>query len=343
MALAELLARDRRYDEAVSLYGTAIRLEPTESEAVDGRERILEIQKDDRSNRFAIEPSFSLSRDSDGNNRVRAVVGGDIGGTQGARFGLSVGRTRISDAFSDNSLKDFMFTARMRSKSALQFDAGVGAVRVARETLPAARVRLRASGPSNKIRLDMRFNRALLDATPLLTANRVVRTEVSMRPDIGLGSRLRLRGTGGAGWMTGGGEKNNRYIVGAGTALNLTRTVEISANFAQVQYRHASAAGYFAPSRIQTADIGSYMEFETEHAVIAFDFGGGVERFREHGAIFGKWRPALRGYSLLAFRLTPGKELRFEVDGYNTQAGPVAAPTSGWKYGSLSASFRWAL
>jgi tetratricopeptide (TPR) repeat protein len=343
MALAELLARDHRYDEAVSLYDTAVRLEPNESDAVDGRERILEIQKDDRSNRFAIEPAFSFSRDSDGNNKVRAVAGGDIAVTQGARFGVSVGHTRISDAFSDNSVKDFMLTARMLSKAALQFDAGVGAVRVARETLPVARVRLRASAPENKIRIDMRLNRALLDATPLLTANRVVRTEVSMRPDVGIGSRLRLRGTGGAGWMTGGGEKNNRYIVGGGTALTLTRAIEVSANFAQVQYRQASAVGYFAPSRIQTADIGSYMEFETERAVIAFDFGGGVERFREHGATFGEWRSALRGYSLLAFRLTPGKELRFEIDGYNTQAGPVAAPTSGWKYGSLSASFRWAL
>ncbi len=343
IALAELLGRDRRYDEAVSLYDAAVRLEPDESDAVDGRSHMVELQKADRSNRPAIEPSFSISRDSDGNTRMRTAIGGDVGVVNGARIGLSVGHTQISDTLGDRTLKDFMFTAGVRPNSAFQFDAAVGAARVAQETLPTARVRLRASAPANKARMDLRFNRSLLDATPLLTANRIVRSEVSMRPDVAVGSRFRLRGIGGAGWITGAGETNNRYTVGGGTAFNIAPAVELSANFTQVQYRRASRAGYFAPSRIHTLDVGSYMEFETERALIALDFGAGAERFREHSARFGAWRPSLRGYGLLAFRLSPGKELRFELDGYNSQAGPIAAPTSGWKYGSVSASFRWTL
>jgi hypothetical protein len=84
------------------------------------------------------------------------------------------------------------------------------------------------------------------------------------------------------------------------------------------------------------------MEFERERSLVALDFGVGGERFREHGAAFGSWRPAFRGYALVLFQLQPGRELRFEVDSYNTQAGAVAAPTSGWYYGSVSATLRWA-
>ena len=342
IALAELLGRDRRYDEAVSLYDAAFRLEPNESDAVDGRTRMVELQEADRSNGPAVEPSFSISRDSDGNTRVRSVIAGDVAVVNGMRVGLSIGHTRISDMTGDRTLKDFMFTTAVRPNSTLQFDAAVGAVRLAQETLSTARLRLRASTPANKARMDLRFNRTLLDATPLLTANRVVRNEVTIRPDVAVGSHFRLRGIGGAGWMTGG-EENNRYTTGGGAAWNLAPAIDLSANFTQVQYRRTSSAGYFAPARIHTADIGSYMEFETESTLIALDFGAGVERFREHGARFGAWRPALRGYGLLAFRLRPGRELRFELDGSNTQAGPVAAPTSSWKYGSVSASFRWTL
>jgi hypothetical protein len=164
-----------------------------------------------------------------------------------------------------------------------------------------------------------------------------------MRPDIAVVGPFRLRGVGGAGWMTGSGETNNRYTVGGGTAWSVRPSIEVSANLTQVQYRNPSHAGYFAPARIQTMDIGSYMEFETENTLIALDFGAGAERLREHGTMFGVWRPAMRGYGLFSFQLRPGKEVRIELDGYNTQAGPVAAPSSSWKYGSISAGFRWNL
>jgi hypothetical protein len=343
IALADLLGREGRYDEAVSLYDTAVRLEPEESDAVEGRAHMVELRKTNRRlNAPAIEPSFSMSRDSDGNTRIRNVVANDFG-VNGARIGLAIGRTQVSDTSGTRTLQDFILTARARRTSTIQFEGAAGAVRTAKETIPIGRLRLRAGRASNLARMDFRFNRTLLDATPLLVTNRIARSEVTVRPDVAVAPHFRLRGLGGAGWIGGGGEANNRYTVGGGTAWNVTPSIELSSNFTAIQYRRYSHAGYSAPARIHAVDIGSYMEFETEKTLIALDFGGGAERVREHGALFGKWRPALRGYGLLAFRLKPGKELRIEFDGYNTQAGPVAAPTSGWKYGSLAASFRWTL
>ncbi|MBI1956667.1 MAG: hypothetical protein HYS38_09765, partial [Acidobacteria bacterium] len=119
--------------------------------------------------------------------------------------------------------------------------------------------------------------------------------------------------------------------------------VEVSANYAQIRYAHPSRAGYFAPDQIQTMQAGSYMEFEGNAALVALDLGAGAERLQEHGAMFGRWRPSLRAYALLSFPFRPGRELRFEIEGYDTQAGPVVAPTASWKYGSAAVSFRWAL
>jgi hypothetical protein len=183
----------------------------------------------------------------------------------------------------------------------------------------------------------------MLDTTPLLTANRVVRDEIVLRPDIAVGNRFRLRSVGGIGRMTGGGERNTRDRVGGGIAWKMTPGIELSTQFTQVRYQRSSNAGYFAPARLHTLDIGSYMEFERERTLISIDFGAGAERFKEHGSRFGAWRPALRGYGLVAFRLKPDRELRFELEGYNTHAGAYAAPSSSWKYGSVSASFRWTL
>jgi tetratricopeptide (TPR) repeat protein len=344
MALAELVAREARYDEALALYDTAVKLEPKAEDAIDGRAHMVQLEKmDQRLNAPAFEPSFSFSRDSDGNTRVRNVLGSDFAIGRNARIGLTAGRTRVSDAAGSQVLQDAMFTVRTRQRSMVQFDGAAGVVRTAGEITPTGRMRLRAGTASSAARLDMRFNRTLLDATPLLAANRIVRSEVTFRPDVTIAPGFRLRGTGGSGWISGAGEQNKRYIVGGGAAWNLTPSIELSSTLTQVQYQRPSQAGYFAPSRIHAIDIGSYMEFETERTLVALDFGGGAERFREHGAAFGKWRPALRGYGLVAFRLQPGRELRLEFDGYNTQAGPVAAPTSGWKYGSLAVSFRWGL
>ena len=85
------------------------------------------------------------------------------------------------------------------------------------------------------------------------------------------------------------------------------------------------------------------MEFENDIAVLALDLGVGSQRFQEFGSAVGPWRPAWRGYALLSFKLRPRGELGFELDTYNTHAGPAVAPVSGWKYASLATTFRWSI
>ncbi|MBI4463502.1 MAG: tetratricopeptide repeat protein [Acidobacteria bacterium] len=302
----------------------------------------------------AIEPGISFSRDSDGNLRRRITVGGNFAVKNGARLGVTVGRVRVADGSENRDFSEFSLTTHWRPRAAFELNATGGAVRLdatrnaagtQRPTtfISTAHVRARATAPEGIARFDIQFDRNLVDSTPLLVANRIVRNEVRLRPEFALSRRFRVRAMGGAGSIHGGGERNSRYTVGGGAGWNLSPAVELSANYAQIRYAHPSHVGYFAPDRIQTVDFGSYMEFEGHATLVALDFGGGMERLREHGSVFGPWRPSLRAYALLSFTLQPGRELRFEVEGYSTQAGPALAPISGWKYGSAAVSFRWAL
>lgn len=369
IVLAEFLGRAGQYGEALSLYEDAVRLAPRERDAVYGRAQMLvrsgrskegvrayrnwvEAHPDDAEARTefdrerlrvapAMEPEFGFSKDSDGNTSVRSMFGGDFAISNTTRLGLTAGQTQVSDHSSNHRFADFAFNARWRSARALLVDAAAGIVRVDRQNIPAARFRLQTA-PARTARLDLRFNRNLTGATPLLIANRVVRTEVQAKPELAV-SGVRLRGLGSLGWIDGPGETNNRYTVGGGAGWNLTPSIEMSANLRQTSYARPTHSGYFAPERIHAIDAGSYMEFETSSMLLAIDVGAGAQRFRERAQAFGSWGPALRGYAMASFRLQPGREIRFEVDGYNTMAGSVAAPSSGWRYGSFSASLRWAL
>src|SRR6185436_7308617 len=99
--------------------------------------------------------------------------------------------------------------------------------------------------------------------------NGVVRNEFQARPTIAIAKRLRLRGNGGAGWITSSSDRNTRTTAGGGAAWSLLRNVELSGNFSQIQYSHPSHSGYFAPERLQSAEAGSYMEFENGSVLAA--------------------------------------------------------------------------
>src|SRR5207247_8679554 len=121
-------------------------------------------------------PVAGFSRDSDGNTRIRTAAGVDFAAADGVRVGLTAGRTVVSDAAGDRSVTDFTASTAWRPRNGIQMDAAGGAARAAFVT-PTARVRLRVTAPDNKGGMDLRFNRGLLDATPALVENRIVRNE----------------------------------------------------------------------------------------------------------------------------------------------------------------------
>jgi len=192
--------------------------------------------------------------------------------------------------------------------------------------------------------VDLRAGRNVIDASPLLVMNRVVRTEIGAIVELPVASRLKLRGIGRTAALSSSFDMNHRTTFAGVAAVAVTPSLEVSGQIHEIRYSRPSSAGYFAPRLIQIAQAGSYIELETARSlVLAFDLGVGVQRVAQQGAAVGPWRRALRLYSLVAVPLAPGRELRFELEGDDSGVATESATTAQWRYISMQLSLRFAL
>jgi tetratricopeptide (TPR) repeat protein len=193
--------------------------------------------------------------------------------------------------------------------------------------------------------LDLRATRTLLDATPVLAINRVVRNEFAGRADIGVLPRVKLRAGARAGSYNATGDNNTRISLLGGLAIAATNAVEVSGVFQRLKFDHATTSGYFAPEVAQLAELGTYAEFESENGtVFALDAGAGAQRLQEFATAMGKWEPSYRLFASLDIPMKPGSAIRFELDSYDSRLGSDApSATSSWRSVSLSAALRLAL
>src|SRR5439155_209973 len=216
-------------------------------------------------------------------------------------------------------LDELTLRATARPEGALQIDAEGGATRVdavggAGATLtPTGQLRVRWREPMGGPAVDFRARRNVIDASPFLVTNRVVRTEIGAIVELPLASRLKLRGIGRTAALSSSFDLNHRTSLAGVVAVAVTPSVELSGQMHEIRYSRPSSAGYFAPRLIQMAQVGSYIELETARSVVlAFDLGVGVQRVAQQVAAIGPWRSALRLYSLIAVLLaacvapTPG-------------------------------------
>jgi hypothetical protein len=247
-------------------------------------------------------------------------------------------------------LDELALRAAARPSGALQIEAEGGATRVdpvggAGATItPTGQLRARWRDPMGGPAVDLRARRNVIDASPLLVTNRVVRTEIGAIIEVPVASGLKLRGIGRTAALSSAFDVNHRTTFAGVAALAVTPSLEVSGQVHEIRYSRPSSAGYFAPRLIQIAQVGSYIELETARSfVLAFDLGAGVQRVAQQGAALGPWRRALRLYSLVAVPLAPGRELRFELDGDDSGVATESATTAQWRYVSMQLSLRVAL
>ena len=331
-AAARALTRAERLDSAS---GTRLLLHQARAEAAP-----------------ALEPVAGGSHDSDGNHLTRLGLAGDFAVADGARLGLRVERHRVSDPASEGHADQDGLTLALRPRSTLRVDASAGAVRFAAAgplvpelTTPAGTFRLRWRAPNGGPALDLFAQRVAVDASPLLLANHVLRNEVLVRGEIPAGP-LRLRGAGRAAGIEAGSERNTRTGFDAIAAVPLASGAELSVQFHRLGYAHGTAAGYFAPKRVETAEVGTYFELgDGRPFVLALDLGAGVQRLAEQAAAPGPWRRALRMYGYASAAIAPEARLQLEVEGYDAPLAGEAVTTSGagWRYGSVAVSLRVAV
>ncbi len=298
----------------------------------------------------AITPLASGTHDSDGNTTLRLGGTAELAASGPMRLGLTASRTAISDGVTTTGRQDLSLRAAWRPGAALHVDAAAGAGRfdaVAGRNatiLPTGELRARWRVPGAGPIVDLRARRDVLDATPLLAANRVLRTELGATVELPVGRAFKLRGISRTVALSDSAEINHRTTFVGMLAVPVMPSVEVSAQFHTIRFAHPTTAGYFAPRLVQVAQAGSYLEFETARGILlVFDIGAGLQRVAEQGAAIGPWGRALRLYSLIVVPLAVGRDLRLEFDGEQSAFANEVATTAEWRYVSAALSLRWAL
>ncbi len=343
-----VLARARRTDAAVAGYRRWLDANPTDAEAWGelARQRLRQGRERDAVEAFeraqtiapdpsvarrlavaraaaaaAITPIASGTHDSDGNITFRLGGTAELAASGPIRLGLTASRTTIGDGVTTTGRQDLTLGAAWRPGAAWQVQAGGGASRLdavagrSATILPTGQLQARWRVPGGGPILDFRARRDLLDATPLLAANRVLRTELGASVELPVARVFKLRAIGRSVALSDSAEVNHRTTLAGMVALPVMPSVELSAQFHTIRFAHPTTAGYFAPRLVQIAQAGSYLEFETADGILmVFDIGAGVQRVAEQGAAIGPWGRALRLYSLIVVPLAVGRDLRLEID-----------------------------
>ncbi len=327
----------------------------------------------------AFTPQVSGSHDSDGNTTLRLGGAAELAMTGPWRLGVTAGRERVGDGVTTTNLSDGSVQATWRPRAVLQIDAAAGATRL--DAAPAAaagagppkpppgpfgpsgpsvpngpnsgsatltatgQLRARWRAPAGGPALDLRAQRSVLDASPLLVQNRITRTELrgilELPLPLSVAPSLKLRGIARTAAFS---DSNHRTTLAGMVAVAATPSVELSGQFHEIRYDRPDTVGYFAPRLAQIVQAGSYVEFETpQGALFAFDLGAGVQRVAPFGAAIGPWQRALSLYSLILVPLAPGRDLKFELDLEDSPLASEAATSGQWRYASGVVSLRWAL
>ncbi len=312
----------------------------------------------------AITPLAGGSWDSDG-NRTRRLGGAaelSVGGA--TRLGARATRETVQHGDTTTGLHELAVHLASQPRAAFNLEATAGAtladarpasgpgpgpgppvVRLhTRAPIATGELRARWRAPGDGPALDVRARRAVLDASPVLVANGVVRTELGGLLQLPVGRGVKVRGIGRAATLSDSAQLNHRTLVAGMLAYTATPTVEISGQFHQIRYAHTTTAGYFAPRLAQLVEAGSYIEVDTPRSgFVALDLGIGIQRVADQGASIGAWRRAFNLYSLIDWPLAPGRDLRLELDIEDSPAASETATAGSWRYGSAVLSLRWAL
>jgi tetratricopeptide (TPR) repeat protein len=208
------------------------------------------------------------------------------------------------------------------------------------ESFPVGRARLTWRTPGDAIGVDARMTRQLLDASPFLVAQGALRDEGSLALDLRVAGPIRVRGFGRVGTVHNEDESNGRRILGGALAY-APGAYEVTLRAQSMAYDAPTALAYFAPRRVRTAEVTTYLERETaEGTTVALDLGAGAQQVSDWTTSRGTWSPAFRGWTQVVRPLGGRFALGTEIEAYDARIGmdapSVTLPTTQWWYGSVA-------
>ena len=377
-ALAAQRRRAGRQGEAIAALQRASVLD---SSATTRRVVARDIARARTAQRGTIEPRLSGSRDSDGLTTTSAGITVTSPLLGRARLSASTAAGSAGDGAASRASQGVTLGVEYRPLAQLRFQLAGGVSRADRsfidtivtttptsssgsgrggsrlpigrptavgvssaESFPVGSARLVWREPANAIAVDVRASRQLLDASPYLVAQGVLRDEASLSLDLRVAGPMRVRGFGKLGRVHNADESNGRQIFGGALAY-APGAYEVSVRAQTMRYDTATALAYFSPRSVQTAELTTYFERETDRGItIAMDLGGGAQQVTEWSSAASGWSPALHGWTQVVVPLNDTFALGTEIEAYDSRVGSdVRAPTvpaSRWRYASGIVSLR---
>jgi hypothetical protein len=374
--LAGQQRRAGRYDEEIASLQHARTAEGVAATAVQ-----REIERAHRAGQATVEPRVSGSRDSDGLRTASAGISLTSPLLGRARLSAATSAGSAGDGISSRGSQDVVLGMELRPMAQLRLSFSGGVARADRsfidtvtatpstppspgpgrrgslpigrptaagtsstESIPVGSARLVWRKPGDAIAVDVRASRQLLDASPYLVAQGVLRDEASLSLDLRLLGPVRVRGFGKLGAVHNTEESNGRQIIGGALAW-APGPYELSLRAQTMRYDTATALAYFSPRRVRTAELGTYLERETDRGVtIALDVGGGAQQVEEWASAASAWSPTFHGWTQVVVPLTEALALGTEIEAYDSRVGnDVRSPTvpaSRWRYASAGVSLR---
>lgn len=307
-----------------------------------------------------IEPAWVTSRDSEGNIRQRIKAQFDFAVSDSVRLGLLFGQGFIYDVQSNSTgrtegIRDLGVTGQWHPNEAMKFEGMVGISQagatvnasdqsVPQSDIPITNVHAHITPAGEIVKVDLGFERSIYDLSPKLVANRVIRNQFVVHPEIALPSGWRLRALAEMGPMTRARESNTRYNAEFTAGHKLGKKSELYSTYGTLHYAKATDAGYFSPDLVQTVEGGWTTDVDRKAFSLSLDFGSGASHARQHADTFGPWGLSLSAQSYLTWKVRPTHELRASYEFYYDKSNPgvESSSSAAWHMSVLTISFRWA-
>lgn len=328
-------------------------------EAVGNSSTSDDTEKDSNPKAVA-EPGWLSTRDSAGNVDQRLNLRSDFAVSDHVRLGLMLGQGFVYNTLANSptrteQIHEAGVIAQWQPNQVFTFN-GMGGVaelngtvtdseQAVRQTaIPIANLQIHIAPSGGTVKLDAGFKRSIFDLSPELVANRAVRNDFILHPQINLSSGWRVRGLAEIGPVTSAGESNARYNSEFTVARKLGKASELYSTYGTLHYAKASAAGYFSPDLVQNIVGGWNTDVDRGNVSLSLDFGAGAGHAKNHGADYGPWGLSVQAQSYLTWTLDSGNEVRASYEFYYDQSNPAIAtkPAGGaWHMSVVTFSFHW--
>ena len=360
---------------SISLFGQQVNAVPAQAnsgEATPGNHLGLvgvsapEDQSEAETNpAVTLQPAWVITTDSDGNLRQRIKLESDFAVGEHARLGLLFGEGLISNVHSESSvrnqnIRNLGFTAQWHPSDVLKIDSMVGVSQlgatldtngdsVGQALIPIGKLQVHFTPTSGIAKVNLGFERSIFDLSPEMVANRAVRNQFVLHPELSLRNGWRLRALAEIGPVTSVGESNDRYNSEFTVGHKLGKASELYSTYGMLHYAQSTNAGYFSPDLAQNIEGGWSTDLDAKAFSLSLDLGLGASHAREHGASFGPWGVSAHAGSFLTWTIRDRRELSASYEYYYDQSNPAVevnpatvSPSGAWHMSVVTVSFRWA-